>query len=159
NEVDVRADHALEVARKYRRDWMNARALLVDRWRLLQFNADQLQAGLDIVFSGGIGNVGDNPFDLRASNGNLRAGIQFDAPLTRLTQRNAYRQSVIEYQQQRRTFYNFEDGVSQQLRAQLRQITSFQINFELNRLAVIEAARQVMLNTFIDQETQRSGAI
>src|SRR5205807_5291135 len=35
-------------------------------------------------------------------------------------------------------------------------ITAFQINFETNRLAVIEAARQVMLNTFIDQETQRT---
>jgi len=46
--------------------------------------------------------------------------------------------------------------VAQALRGYLRQITAFQINFETNRLAVIEAARQVMLNTFIDQETQRA---
>src|SRR5262249_55909727 len=32
----------------------------------------------------------------------------------------------------------------------------FQINFEINRMAVLEAARQIMLNTFIDLENQRS---
>jgi hypothetical protein len=156
NEVDMRADWALDVARKYRRDWMNQRANLVDRWRRLQFQADQLQSELDVFFSGNIVNTSDNVFSLRPNTGPLRVGVQFDAPLNRLQERNAYRQSMIEYQQARRTYYNFEDGISQGLRSQLRQLTSFQINFELNRLAVIEAARQVMLNTFIDQENQRT---
>jgi DNA-binding MarR family transcriptional regulator len=156
-EIDIRAEEALDVARKYRRDWMNRRAALVDQWRLLQFNADQLQAGLDVVFEGEIQNVGDSPFRLRPSTGRLAAGIQFDAPITRLSQRNAYRQSLIEYQQARRNYYNFEDSVGQQLRGQLRSITSFQINFEINRLAVLEAARQGLLNTFLTQEQQQSG--
>ncbi len=82
--------------------------------------------------------------------------MQFDAPITRLVERNTYRQSLIDYQQARRTYYNFEDSVAQALRNQLRQLTSFQINFEINRLAVLEAARQVMQNTFIDQESQRT---
>jgi hypothetical protein len=158
NEVDVRADHALEVARRYRRDWMNRRAQLVDSWRRLQFNADQLQAQLDVFLTGTMNNVNDsdNPFNLRANTGTLRAGVQFDTPLNRMSERNSYRQALIEYQQARRNFYNFEDTVSQALRGYLRQITAFQINFETNRLAVIEAARQVMLNTFIDQENQRT---
>src|SRR5262249_34420422 len=71
-EVDIRADAALEVARKYRRDWMNQRANLVDRWRRLQFQADQLQAQLDIFFAGAIPNVNDNPFSLRSNAGTLR---------------------------------------------------------------------------------------
>jgi hypothetical protein len=156
NEVDIRADAALEVARRYRRDWMNQRANLVDRWRLLQFQADQLQASLDVFFSGSIANVNDNVFSLRPNTGPLRVGVQFDAPITRLLERNQYRQSLIEYQQARRAYYFFEDGVAAALRAQLRQLMSFQINFEINRLAVLEAARQVMLNTFIDQEAQRA---
>jgi hypothetical protein len=154
NEVDVRADHALDVARKYRRDWMNRRAQLVDSWRRLQFNADQLQAQLDVFMTGTMNNVNDNPFSLRANTGTLRAGVQFDTPLNRMGERNSYRQSLIEYQQARRNYYNFEDSIAQALRGYLRQITAFQINFETNRLAVIEAARQVMLNTFIDQENQ-----
>jgi len=155
-DVDLKADRALEVARRYRRDWMNARAQLVDAWRLTQFNAVQLQSQLDIVFNGEISNIGDNPFRLRSDTGRLSAGVRFDAPITRMGERNAYRQSLIEYQQARRNYYNFEDRVAQTLRNQLRQITQFQIGFELNRLAVLEAARQVMLNTFIDQENQRT---
>lgn len=155
-DVDIRADRALEVARKYRRDWMNTRARLVDSWRLLQFNANQLQAGLDVFFNGTISNTTDNPFHLRGDAGSLQAGVRFDAPITRMAERNQYRQSLIEYQQTRRNFYNFEDGVARDLRNQLRQVTQFQINFEINRMAVLEAARQIMLNTFIDLENQRT---
>jgi DNA-binding MarR family transcriptional regulator len=155
-DVDIRADRALEVARKYRRDWMNRRAQLVDNWRLLQFNANQLQAGLDVFFNGSISNTTDNPFHLRPEAGALQAGVRFDAPITRMAERNQYRQSLIEYQQTRRNYYSFEDGVARDLRNQLRQITQFQINFEINRMAVLEAARQVMLNTFIDLENQRT---
>jgi hypothetical protein len=155
-EIDLQADQALEVARKYRRDWMNARASLVDSWRLIQFNADQLQSTLDVFFSGDIGNITDNPFRLRGTTGRLRVGVQFDAPITRLAERNTFRQSLIEFQQARRNYYAFEDNVARSLRSQLRSIFTFQMNFELQRLAVLQAARQVMLNAFIDQENQRA---
>lgn len=155
-DIDMKADYALEVARRYRRDWMNNRAALVDSWRLIQFQSDQLQGGLSILFSGDLANVGQNPFDLRASNGRLRVGAQFDAPLTRLAERNTYRQAIIEYQQARRRYYTFEDSVARALRTELRRVSTNQINFELQRRAVIVAARQVMLNTLIDQEEQRT---
>jgi hypothetical protein len=155
-DIDIRADQALEVARRYRRDWMNARGALVDAWRLVQFNADPLQGFLDVFFSGDIANVSDNPFRLRAGNGRLRVGVQFDAPLTRLAERNIYRQALIEYQQARRSYYAFEDGIARGLRATLRTVTTNQINFELQRMAVLQAARQVMLNAFLEQESQRA---
>ena len=41
-------DIAFEVARANRLDWMNNRAALVDQWRLIQFNAMSLLAGLDL---------------------------------------------------------------------------------------------------------------
>jgi hypothetical protein len=135
---------------------MNNRAALVDAWRLIQFNADQLQSDLSILFNGDIANVGENPFDFDADAGRLQVGVQFDAPLTRLGERNTYRQALIEYQQARRNYYAFEDSIGQGLRSIIRTVSANQINFELQRLAVIEAARQVMLNTFIDQESQRT---
>ncbi|HZN35846.1 MAG TPA: TolC family protein [Pirellulaceae bacterium] len=155
-EIDLGAEQALELARKYRRDWMNARASLVDSWRLIQFNADQLQSTLDLFFSGDVLNITDNPFRLRGTTGRLRVGVQFDAPITRLAERNTYRQSLIEFQQARRNYYAFEDNVARSLRSQLRSLLTFQMNFELQRLAVLQAARQVMLNAFIDQENQRA---
>jgi len=136
--IDIRADQALEVARKYRRDWMNARAGLVNAWRNIEFVADQLQGTLDVFFSGDIGNANLNqPFSLNSDTGRLRVGVQFDAPITRLAERNAYRTALINYQQARRQYYGFEDSVARTLRAELRTILTNQINFELQRRAVL----------------------
>lgn len=143
--VDLTQEEAYCIASRYRRDWMNARAALVDSWRLIHFNANSLESDLDLVFAGDIGNVGDDPFDLRATNGRLRVGLQFDAPLTRLAERNVYRQSLIEYQQARRNYYQFRDRVQRDVRATLRQLRLDDLNFELRRAAVHVAITQVDL--------------
>ncbi len=145
--IDIRAEQALEVARKYRRDWMNARAALVDSWRLIQFNADQLQSQLDVLFSGDIGNINPNrPFSLNSDTGRLRVGMQFDAPITRLAERNTYRQALIEFQQARRSYYGFEDNVATALRGTLRSALTSQLQFEFQRQAVLIAAQQIDRN-------------
>jgi hypothetical protein len=141
--VEMSWQEAVEIARLCRLDWMNARAALVDAWRLIRFNADSLESVLDVVFSGDVRNVGDNPLRLRGTTGSLRVGLQFDAPLTRLLERNTYRQALIEYQQARRNYYRFEDAVAAQLRAILRQIELNQVNFELRREALRVAVAQV----------------
>lgn len=143
--IELANEDALLIASAYRRDWQNARAALVDSWRLIYFNANFLRSNLDIVFSGDIGNVGDNPFRIRDTKGRLRAGVQFDAPLTRLAERNQYRQALIEYQQARRNYYQFRDRVSQGLRNRLRQMRLNELNFELRRAAVLVAISQVDL--------------
>jgi hypothetical protein len=143
--VNLTSEEGFCIATRYRRDWMNARAALVDSWRLIQFNANDLESNLDLLVSGDIRNVGDNPFDLRATNGRLRMGLQFDAPLTRLAQRNIYRQSLIEYQQARRTYYQFRDRVQRDVRTTLRQLKLDDLNFELRRAAVHVAITQVDL--------------
>ena len=143
--VDLTDKEAYCIASRYRRDWMNARASVVDAWRLIQFNANFLESDLDLVFSGDLRNVGDNPFDLRGSNGRLRMGLQFDPPLTRLAERNTYRQSLIEYQQAKRSYYQFRDRVQRDLRATLRQMKLDDLNMELRRAAVHVAITQVDL--------------
>ncbi len=143
--VDLTPQEAFCIASRYRRDWMNARAALVNSWRLIAFNADDLQSDLDLVFAGDLGNVGDNPLRLRGTNGRLSVGLQFDAPLTRLSERNNYRESLIDYQQARRNYYRFRDNVQRGLRATLRQMQVDQLNFELRRAAVQVAITQVDL--------------
>ncbi len=153
--VQMDANEAFDIARINRRDWMNARANLVDSWRLIGFNANDLESDLDIVFEGDIGNVGDNPLDLRGATGSLRAGLAFDAPLTRLAERNLYRQALIEYQQARRQYYEFVDRVAAGLRETIRTVELNQINFELRRAAVKVAIAQVELARLRLQEPPR----
>ena len=143
--VEMDAKRALNIAAVSRRDWMNARAALVDSYRLIEFNANDLESNLDIVFSGDISNVGNNPARLRSTNGRLRVGLEFDAPLTRLGERNIYRQALIEYQQARRQYYETVDRINQGLRATLRTIELNKLNFELRRAAIRVAVDQVEL--------------
>ncbi len=145
--VDIDPSTAIEIARKNRRDWANARAALVDSWRLIEVVADDLESDLDLVLSGDVRNVGNNPLDLRSSTGQIRAGLQWDAPLTRLLERNAYRASLIEYERTKRQYYQFEDGVWQSIRAEIRQLHANRLTFELGRQAVSIAASQIELTT------------
>lgn len=143
--IELQPAMAFAVARDNRPDWMNARAAVVDTWRLIEFNANALESVLNVVFSGDVGTTGDNPINFRSTTGRLRVGAEFDAPLTRLAERNFYRQSLIDYQQARRSYMLFEDRVLQSLRLDIRQINLNQINFELNRAAVDVAINKVEL--------------
>jgi hypothetical protein len=144
--VDLTDKEAYCIASRYRRDWMNARASVVDAWRLIQFNANFLESDLDFIFEGELANQNENePFSLSGKNGRLRVGLQYDPPLTRLAERNAYRQSLIEYQQSKRQYYQFRDRVQRDLRATLRQMQLDALNLELRRAAVFTAITQVDL--------------
>jgi len=154
--VDIEPETALNVAQEYRLDWMNARAAYVDAWRNVQVVANNLESDLDIVFTGDLGTVGgDNPVKFDADNGRLRVGLEWDAPLTRLIERNAYRESQIRFQRTRRDYYRFRDQISQGLRSTIRTLDLNRINFELRRAAVQVAISQVERTQLRLQEPAR----
>lgn len=135
-EIRLDPEIALRIAQHFRHDWMNARASLVDAWRLIEFQADQLESTFDLVFEGDVGTVGDNPLDFRTANGRARAGFRFDSPITRMEERNNYRAALIRYQQARRQYYQFRDEVARNLRQILRLVELNKVLFELNRLQI-----------------------
>lgn len=139
-EVDISPEVAFEIARRNRRDWANARASLVDSWRQIEVVADQLESRLDFVVNGSVDD-GDN--------GNLSVALQWDAPITRLLERNNYRRQLILYEQAKRRYYNYEDSIWQSLRAEVRQLQANRLRFELGRQSVGIAAEQIELNADI----------
>ena len=151
--VDLDPETALEIARANRRDWMNARASLVDTWRLIEFNANDLKSGLDVVFAGDITDVSD------FTTGSLTARLELDAPIQRLAERNTYRQALIEYQQARRSYYAYTDGVALSLRSELRALEVNEINFEARRKAVLAAIDQVVTNRLIQDQPAAPGEV
>lgn len=144
-EIDLKSDEAFRIALANRVDFMNSRAALVDSWRLIQFNADALQSVLNVTASGDLRTAKNNAASFRAPTGNLRLGLQFDAPITRLLERNNYRQSLIDYQRSRRRFIQSRDSLHLGLRALLRQIEQLRTNLEIQRRAVSIAIRRVDL--------------
>ena len=143
--IDVQPAAGIEIARTNRLDWMNARANLVDAWRQIEFNGNALEADLDLVISGEAGRVGPNGSGLDIENSELRFGLQFDSPITRLAERNRYRETLINYQRARRDYMLFEDRVAQSIRNTLRIVELSQLNFEVRRAAVQGAIAQVDL--------------
>ena len=147
--IDLTVPEAYSIAEKNRLDWMNQRAQLMDQWRLIAFNADRLESDLSLQLQGSISNTEDDPFRFRDTTGSLRAGLSWDAPITRLRERNIYRQSLLEYQNALRQYYRYEDGQFLAMKSALRDIMLQKINFEATRKQL-----QVSLRNVLFQKTQ-----
>lgn len=143
--VELDPREALQIAQSNRLDIMNSRATLVDSWRLIAFNANALRSDVTVSLSGDMSTTGNNPVKFRSSAGSLRASLQIDPPFTRLTERNNYRQQLIEYAQDRRQYIQFMDGIHQSLRNLLRNLNQLEENLEIQRRAVAISIRRVDL--------------
>lgn len=141
--IDLQPESAFQTALNNRLDFMNGRAALVDSWRLVQVSADALQSVLDVTASGDIRTGRNNPLSFRAPTGTLRMGLEFDAPFTRLLERNDYREALINYQRTRRDFIQSRDSLHLGLRALLRQLDQLREALEIQRRAVTIAIRRV----------------
>ncbi len=145
-EVEIEPIEAVQIARANRRDWLNNRASLVNSWRAIEVVADNLESVLNLTLAGDVRNVGDNPLAFHSTAGTLRAGVAWDAPITRLQERNNYRQVLIEYQRAKRSYYQFEDTVWRSMRTTLRTVRQNQLAFEIQRFAVQNAALTIGIN-------------
>ena len=143
--IELQPEEAFQIALANRLDIMNGRASLVDSWRLIAFNANSLKANWDFVADGNMTTTRDNMLSLRAPASTVRVGMQFDPPFTRLLERNNYRQSLIDYQGDRRTYIQFMDSVHASLRALLRNLEQLRVNLEIQRRAVAISIRRVDL--------------
>ncbi|TWU28011.1 TolC family protein [Novipirellula artificiosorum] len=143
DDVELEPEAAFQIALENRLDFMNGRAALVDRWRAIQVAADALQSDLSITGSGDVRTATNNPVDFRASTSRLRLGVEFDAPLARLLERNGYREALIDYQRNRRNLIQSQDQLQLGLRALLRTLQQRKLQLEIQRRAVTIALRRV----------------
>jgi outer membrane protein TolC len=132
-------------ARENRLDLMNQRGRVIDAWRQVGVTANLLRSGLTVTGSVNLATqpFADAPVDLRSSASTYTAGVQFDGPLNRQAERNAYRASQIAYQEARWGFMALGDGIEAQIRQDIRTLEQERTNFGIARLALITAARQV----------------
>ena len=142
-QVQLEPEAAVQIGLTNRLDFMNGRAALVDRWRAIQIAANSLKSNLSITGDGDVSTARNNPVDFRASTGRLRLGVEFDAPLARLLERNGYRETLIRYQSSRRDFIQSRDALQKGLRALLRTLKQRRLQLEIQRRAVSIALRRV----------------
>jgi outer membrane protein TolC len=143
--VDYKEPEALNLAKDNRLDLQNRRAIVTDAWRQVRITANALMSDLNVVMSSNIGTDPDHnrPFNFAAEASKYSVGFQFDGPLNRLAERNAYRASLITYQQAKRSYMALSDQVEAQIRQDLRQLNRLRSSFEIARQSLLSAARQV----------------
>lgn len=136
---------AIAQALANRLDLMNQRAQVVDNWRQITVAANQLMAGLSVTYHADIATKpgATNPFDFRASASTHSVGLQYEAPLNRMAERNTYRVSLINYEQSRRNFMALEDQIASSIRHDLRALQTDRASFEIARQTLVTAARSV----------------
>jgi hypothetical protein len=140
--IDLNPKRAIDIARANRLDWMNNRMSVVDTWRLIYFNANQLKSGLNLTFNGALNTTGNNPVKFNGSTGDANVGVQFSAPLTRRLQRNNFRAQLISYQQARRGLIQYQDSVYLVMRNYLRSLKQLELLLEIQRRAMVIAVRR-----------------
>ncbi|MEC8474150.1 MAG: TolC family protein, partial [Planctomycetota bacterium] len=141
-DVELTNAKAFEIALENRLDFMNGRAALVDRWRAIEIAANELESNLSITGNLDLGTAKNNILDFRGGTGNLRLGLEFDAPLARLLERNGYREALIDFQRARRQFIQSRDSLEKGLRALLRNLELRREQLEIQRGAVAIALRR-----------------
>ncbi|MBX3419479.1 MAG: TolC family protein [Pirellulaceae bacterium] len=143
--VDLNEAEAIQFALGSRLDLMNRRGELVDAFRRVEIAANQLSSGLDVQSSVALGTDPNrtNAFRFDSKENVYRVGVQFDGPLNRLNERNAYRASQIAYDQSRRRFMASEDAVANSVRRNLRELQIRRLNFQIARQQYVAATRQV----------------
>lgn len=142
---DIDERSAVDMALANRVDLMNQRAQTMDAWRGVEIAADALESQLDINTNVSVGTdpTFQNPVRFDSSESVLQLGVQFDGPLNRFNERNAYRAAQIGYQQARRQYMASEDAVINDIRRELRDLRISWLNFQISRQQLIAATRQV----------------
>jgi len=138
---------AIAFAKANRLDFQNVQGQVTDAWRQVTVTANALQSDLTIRADAAL--VADpaarNPFDFANDYSRVSLGLQFDGPLNRQAERNAYRRSQINYQRSRRAYMELSDGVEFDVRTGLRSLTLSRLSFEIARQQLLVAVRQLTI--------------
>lgn len=137
--VEIEMDDAMLTALTLRYDLMNQRESLADSWRDIKFQGDDLKSILNLQASQRLRTRSgyNRPFDFTFDDSTTQLALEFDAPLNRRSQRNSFRQSLIDYNAGLRTLIDKEDEIKFDVRRSLRNLS---LDREQYEIAVASAA-------------------
>ncbi len=155
--IQIAADDAMLTALSGRFDLMNQRGALADTWRQIKLAGDDLKSVLTLNASQTIRTRANmnRPFDFTFDESQTRVALAFDTPLNRKSQRNVFRQSLINYQAALRSLMEAEDNVKATIRDDLRQLQLDRQQYQIAAASTALAEHRVRGTS----EQLRQGAI
>lgn len=143
-EIEWTEEAGLQFAHENRLDLQNRLGVVTDAWRKVTVAANALRGDLNVTTAMNLGTDPDHrrPFNFAAEASSYSVGVQLEAPLNRMAERNAYRASLITYQRAKRAYVELSDNIEFQVRRDLRQLNRLRVGFEIARQQLLSAARQ-----------------
>jgi hypothetical protein len=145
SDVDTAQEVAVQAALTNRWDMMNARAQVVDAWRLIRVTANALMGVLNVGYNleATTDPLGTRPFAFSTPRTINQLTLNFQLPLNRLAERNAYRTALLNYQSARRNLMSVEDSIAAQVRFDVRQLHLFAANYKIQQKVLQSLYSQV----------------
>jgi len=142
--LDVSRETAVNTALRYRLPLLNEIDRFEDAQRRIIVAADALEA--DLVVVGNASFLSEAPLDYTDfSFSNLEADValQLDLPVNRKFERNAYRASLVQFQEEIRSLGLTMDTLRRDIDRRLRQLDQFELNYSIQQKSVAQARLRV----------------
>lgn len=130
-----------EAAIKYRLDLLNEIDKFEDSKRKIVVAANQLLPNFDLITDASLSDLNYSNFDVSKYSGNAR--LKINLPFDRLSERNAYRTTLINFEKQIRSLATALDTARDNVRQGLRTLDQTRQNYQIQQNALELAKRRV----------------
>jgi outer membrane protein TolC len=134
-------NQSFKIALDHRLDLLNRIDAFEDSKRKIKVAASSLKPGLLVFGDFRLNSTDYGHFDFE--NYNLSGGVQFDPPLNRRIERNAYRNTIITFELAARSLGAFIDDLKNDVRGDLRALDQSRQSFDIQKNARELAERRV----------------
>ena len=141
--IEISVDDAMVTALVQRFDLMNERNALADNWRAIKLAADDLKSALNLNVRHSLASRDNQPLNFSPDDSQTELRAALDLPLNRRSQRNSFRQSLINYQAGRRSLMSLEDTVKFSARQDLRQLSLDRVQYDISVISAALASERV----------------
>ena len=145
-EVNYDVDSAVQVAQKNRLDVLNRTEQLEDVERNLRISRNGLLPEVNLDVQYGLAGKGDPSFVHQGvDQDSWGAGIRFELPIDRLTERNAYRTAEIQYIRAKRDYEVFMENLIVDVQSTFRGLVRSTQSLEIQRQLIVDQEKNVKI--------------
>ena len=137
-------EKAIEAAKLFRLDLANGADRLIDSERKIKVAENNLLADVSLIGSANVGSRDDNnAASYNLAGGDYSVGLKIDLPLDRKAERNAYRRTLLNYQQNKRNYEELSDSVELSVIDANRRLIEAAKRFDIQQLSLELAKARV----------------
>ncbi len=140
-EIDLQG--AIIIAETSRMDLHTAHDLVIDAARRVQVRSNGLLPDLDLALSGGLDSEPGKPLAFSWDRSQWDAGLHWELPFNRRSERNAYRASLIHFDQTVRQAQLRQDEIQLNVTETLRSLDQAKRQFAISEVGVELGRRRV----------------